>query len=50
MLKTALLMSVLAATALLLSGCGHWGHWGGHGQGHHYSASDTHPYSPVNSF
>jgi len=36
MLKTILLLIVLAGSLFLLSGCGSWGPWGGHG---HYSSN-----------
>ena len=41
MLKTILLLIVLAGSLFLLSGCGPWGHWGGHGHGHTSSNTDN---------
>lgn len=42
MLKTVLLLIVLVGTLLLLSGCGPWGHWGGHGHNHSTNNNTTH--------
>ncbi len=42
MLKIILLLVVLVGSLFLLSGCGSWGHWGGHGHGHNHSShNDT---------
>jgi len=50
MLKTVLMISVLTTSALLLFGCSHWGHRGGHGPGHYFSTSDTRPNAYVKGF
>ncbi|SHJ48685.1 hypothetical protein SAMN02745165_02466 [Malonomonas rubra DSM 5091] len=41
MLKTVLLLTVLVGSLFLLSGCGPWGHWGGHGHGNSSSNADN---------